>query len=112
MTRERLRLYRRILETHRALPPHHRKLGDAMVKAEFRMHAHADQSFLLQFERQWRDYLTVLRNQLASEPSRSAPSSAHAPAQALGRELSDDELAALSAEQRVSLIEALERKPE
>ena len=112
MTRERMRLYRRILETHRALPPQHKKLGDAMAKAEFRKHANADESFLLQFERQWRDYLTVLRNQLASEPSRSAPASAHTPAHALGRELSDDELAALSAEQRVSLFEALERKPE
>ena len=90
-----IKLFRDILKAHRALPPAHRKLGDSMVKQEFRQHQNATPNFLFQFERQWRDYLQQLRVQtLRGEP--------------VGRALSDEDIMALSDEQRNALAQALD----
>ncbi len=95
-TRAALKLYRNIRVAHRALPPAHRRLGDDYVRHEFRQHRLAAPSFLMQFERQWRDYLQLLRVQAARGDISS------------GRSLSEDEIAELSEEQRVSLVQALD----
>lgn len=94
-TRAVLKLYRDIRVAHRSLPPTHRKLGDAYVQQEFRQHRGARLEFLAHFERQWRDYLTQLRGQAAR-------------GDVLGRSLSNEEIEALSDEQRNSLATALE----
>ena len=94
----RLALYRQILRTHeRLLPADARALGNAYVKAEFELHRDASANFAVQFERQWRDYLITLR---ASNPDDAA---------SIGREMSDDEIAALSDEQKVQLLKIREQ---
>ena len=92
----RLALYRSILRAHaKYLPPNARDLGDAYVKREFQLHRGASESFLSQFERQWRDYLTTLRAGAGNE-------------EPIGRELTADEVAALSDEQKVQLLKIKE----
>lgn len=87
----RLALYRSILRAHQSqLPEEHRALGDAYVKAEFRLHREAEPQFAAQFDRQWRDYLGQLLR----------PSADGAP----GRAMTEDEVAALSDEQKVQLL--------
>ena len=63
-----------------------------MVRAEFRAHRGADDTFLMQFERQWRDYLTMVRQ-----------------SSGVGRGLTGDEVSALSEEQRVQLTKVAEK---
>ena len=93
-----LALFRSILRAHQKyLPPTHRELGDSYVKAEFRLHRGASANFLTQFERQWRDYLTTLRVSSGAEGA------------SLGREMTADEIAALSDEQKVKLLEIREK---
>ena len=83
-----LALYRSILRAHqRYLPPSARELGDAYVKSEFELHRGASAGFMAQFEREWRDYLTTLA--VADKDGAS------------GREMTADEVAALSDEQKV-----------
>mmetsp|Transcript_32434 Transcript_32434/g.64666 ORF Transcript_32434/g.64666 Transcript_32434/m.64666 type:complete len:113 (-) Transcript_32434:50-388(-) len=89
-----LSLYRQILRAHRKLPEAQRELGDAYVKAEFRLHRGASATFALQFERQWRDYLTVL-----SRPEDDGT---------VGRVMTPEEVAALSDEQKVQLLKIRE----
>jgi len=96
-TRAVLKLYRDIRVAHRNLPSTHRKLGDGYVQQEFRQHRTAAPSFMAQFERQWRDYLQMLRGQAAR-------------GDVLGRSLSDQEIADLNEEQRSSLAQALDEK--
>ena len=92
----RLALYRSILRAHeRYLPADARQLGDAYVKAEFGLHREASPDFLTQFERQWRDYLTTLRTMNPEE-------------ELIGREMTADEIAALSDEQKVQLLKIRE----
>lgn len=87
-----LALYRDILRAHqRYLPPDARELGDAYVRHEFTEHRNASADFMLQFERQWRDYLTTIRSSDTEEP--------------IGRAMTADEVAALSDEQKVQLRE-------
>ena len=91
----RLALYRDILRAHqRFLPADARQLGDAYVKAEFKLHKGASESFLMQFERQWRDYLTTLKLSNADG--------------AIGREMTAEEIATLSDEQKIKLLEIRE----
>ncbi|KAM4792440.1 succinate dehydrogenase assembly factor 3, mitochondrial isoform 1-T1 [Cyanocitta cristata] len=47
------RLYRRILQLHRALPPALRHLGDRYVKEEFRRHKAAGPAEAQRFLREW-----------------------------------------------------------
>ncbi|XP_053805694.1 succinate dehydrogenase assembly factor 3, mitochondrial isoform X1 [Vidua macroura] len=47
------RLYRRILQLHRALPPALRDLGDRYVKEEFRRHKAAGPAEAQRFLREW-----------------------------------------------------------
>ncbi|KAL9868495.1 succinate dehydrogenase assembly factor 3, mitochondrial isoform 2-T2 [Geothlypis trichas] len=47
------RLYRRILQLHRALPPALRDLGDRYVKEEFRRHRVAGPAEAQRFLREW-----------------------------------------------------------
>lgn len=47
------RLYRRILQLHRALPPALRDLGDRYVKEEFRRHRAAGPAEAQRFLREW-----------------------------------------------------------
>ena len=92
----RLALYRSIIRAHQHyLPADARQLGDAYVRSEFTLHRDASATFMVQFERQWRDYLTTLRASDADAP--------------LGREMTADEVAALSDEQKVQLRAYLER---
>ena len=94
----RLALYRDILRAHQKfLPANARELGDAYVKKEFIEHRTASPEFLGQFERQWRDYLTVLRRDDGASED-----------QLIGRDLTADEIAALSDEQKVKLLEIKE----
>lgn len=90
-----LSLYRQILRAHqRCLPPAHRELGDTYVRTEFRLHKGAKDTFLVQFERQWRDYLKqVIRNNEETE---------------VGRDMSTAEIDALSDEQKVQLLKIRE----
>ena len=90
----RLALYRSILRAHqRYLPADARELGDAYVRSEFALHRNASANFVAQFERQWRDYLTTLR---ASEEGD------------IGREMTPEEVADLSDEQKVQLLKIRE----
>ena len=91
----RLALYRSILRAHqRYLPPDARALGDAYVKEEFALHKDASDNFMVQFDRQWRDYLTTLRATDAEAP--------------IGREMTAEEVAALSDEQKIQLLKIRE----
>lgn len=72
------------------LPAAARELGDGYVRAEFRLHRGASETFMPQFERQWRDYLTTLRR---------APTEG-----TIGRQMTSEEVAALSDEQKVQLM--------
>jgi len=90
-----LALYRQILRAHTKLPVAHRELGDAYVREEFRAHRGASAAFLVEFERQWRDYLQqVLRPEMHD--------------QGLGREMTAGEVAALNDEQKVQLLKIRE----
>ena len=64
------------------------------MRAEFQLHRDASADFKVQFERQWRDYLTTL---LVEHKDGN-----------IGRELSSEEIAALSDEQKVKLLEIRE----
>ena len=77
-----------------ALPAAQRELGDAYVKSEFRSHRDADAKFLAAFESQWREYLGVLRSQSVDAP---------------GRDLTADELSAMSDEQKVQVVDIYEK---
>jgi len=91
----RLALYRSILRAHqRLLPPEARELGDAYVKEEFKLHRDAAPNFLVQFERQWRDYLTSLK--VTQNEG------------VIGREMTPDEVASLSDDQKVQLLKIRE----
>eukprot|EP00316_Scyphosphaera_apsteinii_P003283 CAMPEP_0119346942 /NCGR_PEP_ID=MMETSP1333-20130426/108267_1 /TAXON_ID=418940 /ORGANISM="Scyphosphaera apsteinii, Strain RCC1455" /LENGTH=99 /DNA_ID=CAMNT_0007359467 /DNA_START=29 /DNA_END=328 /DNA_ORIENTATION=- len=92
MPRSLVKLYREILTAHRELPPMHRRLGDDYVRLEFRQHRGAADSFMMPFERQWRDYLLQLRR------------AGHG-----GRDLTDDELLSLSDEQKEKLGTVFEK---
>ena len=86
-----LSLYRQILRAHgRHLSAGHRELGDSYVRTEFRLHRNAKPEFLVQFERQWRDYLKQVVRGTKDE--------------AIGRDMSAAEIEALSDEQKVQLI--------
>ena len=76
------------------LPAAQRELGDAYVKSEFRSHRDADAKFLAAFESQWREYLGVLRSQSVDAP---------------GRDLTADELSAMSDEQKVQVVDIYEK---
>ena len=92
-----LSLYRDILRAHQKyLPGDARELGDSYVKAEFRLHADASDSFKVQFERTWRDYLTTLR---VADPDRP---------EAIGRDMTSDEMGSLSDEQKIQLLKIRE----
>eukprot|EP01065_Artemidia_motanka_P011839 TRINITY_DN16458_c0_g1_i1.p2 TRINITY_DN16458_c0_g1~~TRINITY_DN16458_c0_g1_i1.p2 ORF type:complete len:136 (+),score=61.21 TRINITY_DN16458_c0_g1_i1:58-408(+) len=98
---ESLRLYRTILRAHgRVLPPQHRDLGDAYVKAEFRKHRQVKPEFANAFYTEWFRYLQHL----------VAPSGG-----GIGRSLTDEEMAVLSDEQREKLDglqQGLQRRPQ
>ena len=92
-----LALYRDILRAHqRHLPVDARVLGDSYVRTEFALHRDASADFKVQFERQWRDYLTTLKLQ---DP--------HADGK-IGREMTPEEVGALSDEQKVQLLKIRE----
>ena len=94
-SRNHLSLYRQLLRAHaQRLPAAQRELGDAYVKSEFRSHRDADAKFLAAFESQWREYLGVLRSQ---------------PVDAPGRDLTADELSAMSDEQKVQVVDIYEK---
>ena len=81
-------LLRSILRLHKLrLPSDQQALGDAYVKAEFKLHRDAKPEFVAKFMAEWQSYRDPLAN------SRNWPS---AP-------LSADQLASLSGEQREQL---------
>ncbi|KAH9948714.1 ACN9-domain-containing protein [Amylocystis lapponica] len=56
-----LPLFRRILRTHRSLPPEMRSLGDNYIKAEFRRHKDiTNKVHIIGFLSQWKVYLDEL----------------------------------------------------
>lgn len=62
MMHKALRLYRHILQQHRALPPQMRKLGNEYVKSEFSLHKSVTKEIQLKkFYDAWENYLYVLR---------------------------------------------------
>lgn len=90
-----LALYRRILRAHEHfLPLEQRQLGDAYVKLEFRQHRGASSSFLAQFERQWRDYLMLVRRPADGR---------------IGRNLTPEEVAALNDDQKLQILKLREQ---
>ncbi|XP_032545173.1 succinate dehydrogenase assembly factor 3, mitochondrial [Chiroxiphia lanceolata] len=62
--RPRGRLYRRILQLHRALPPALRDLGDRYVKEEFRRHRAAGPAEAQRFLREWENYAALIQQQI------------------------------------------------
>ena len=57
-------LYRALLKIHNAkLPPELRTMGNAYVKAEFRLHKTAKPEFVSTFMSQWNDYYDQLSSQ-------------------------------------------------
>lgn len=90
-----LALFRRILRAHRKLPVEMRLLGDNYVVAEFRKHKDAPPQFVPAFMSEWSQYADYVEAQTVQ---RKLPDMA-----LLGRELSAEELRALSDEQRVQL---------
>jgi hypothetical protein len=57
-------LYRALLKIHNAkLPPELRNMGNAYVKAEFRLHKSAKPEFVNTFMTQWNDYYVQLSQQ-------------------------------------------------
>ena len=90
-----LALYRSILRAHQQyLPEAHRDLGDGYVRAEFGLHRDASPEFKVQFERQWRDYLTTLH--VTHKDG------------VMGKEMTPEEVAALNDEQKVQLLKIRE----
>jgi hypothetical protein len=86
-----LTLYRRILRAHKTrLPDHLRKLGDAYVREEFKRHKKADAKWLVNFYREWNDYVAMVEQQKVVDGN-------------LGAELSPDHVAAMSDEQKAQL---------
>ena len=95
-----LSLYRQILRAHQHhLPATHRELGNTYVRTEFRLHQGAKPDFLQQFERHWRDYLKVI-----SKPPKPDDSGT-----VFGRDMTTQEIDALSDDQRVKLLEIREK---
>lgn len=108
-----LNLYRRILRLHRAkLPPDMRPLGDSYVTDEFRRHKDAKEEFVSKFLIEWKHYADQLEHQpdlgkhgfdaLRSEEA-IAKEEAAMDALEIGRHLSEEELEALSGEQKLQL---------
>ncbi|CAG8482395.1 7424_t:CDS:1 [Funneliformis caledonium] len=63
-------LYRKILRSHRSLPPSLRSIGDNYVKAEFRRHKDITNPIhIVGFLDQWQAYLDVLETQINSAKS-------------------------------------------
>ncbi|XP_050183496.1 succinate dehydrogenase assembly factor 3, mitochondrial [Myiozetetes cayanensis] len=58
------RLYRRLLQLHRALPPALRDLGDRYVKEEFRRHRAAGPAEAQRFLREWENYAALIQQQI------------------------------------------------
>ena len=85
-----LSLYKQIMRLHQAMEPEMRSIGDAYVRSEFRAHRGASEAQLHTFERAWRDYATLLQVQSGAAP---------------GRDLTAEEAAAMSPEQRTALAE-------
>jgi hypothetical protein len=87
-------LYRRILRLHRQkLSFALRALGDQYVQTEFRQHRGAQPEFMEQFTAQWTDYAETLEKQSKNEDNN-----------AIGRDLTEGELDALSEEQTEQLL--------
>ena len=90
-----LLLYRRILRLHRQLPVELRQLGDSYVSAEFKKHKSAKPQFIPGFVAEWTRYIELVEAQVSPAGKIDV--------KPVGRELSADELRALSEEQRVQL---------
>ncbi|NWU06406.1 SDHF3 factor, partial [Cephalopterus ornatus] len=63
------RLYRRLLQLHRALPPALRDLGDRYVKEEFRRHRAAGPAEAQRFLREWE--ATLIQQQINEDKQNS-----------------------------------------
>ena len=88
-----LSLYRRILRSHRSMPPEMRELGDKYVIAEFKKHKTAQAQFVPAFISEWTRYIEFVEAQMVSSAGASPT----------GRELTSHELGTLSDEQKVQL---------
>lgn len=89
-----LTLYKMIRKVHvRLLPPEMRDIADPMLKQEFRSHLDSDdsQTYMGQFVEKWIDYYEQMSNVQNIEE--------------LGRDMTEDEKAFLSEEQKESLSE-------
>lgn len=86
-------LYRTILRLHTALPAEIRGVGDAYVREEFRRHKDADAKFVGQFLEQWEAYAADIARSI------SVPGAVSLESAGPGRDLSADDIAALSEEQ-------------
>ncbi|NXU90692.1 SDHF3 factor, partial [Xiphorhynchus elegans] len=64
-----LRLYRRVLRLHRALPPALRALGDRYAREEFRRHRGARPGAARRFLREWE--AKVLQQQISEDKKNS-----------------------------------------
>lgn len=90
MTPRGVSLLRSILREHRIrLPPDLRKMGDAYVKEEFRLHKMAKMSHLQHFYIEWESYLKQMQ---ASDKT-------------IGKDLDPKTISQLSPEQRAKLSE-------
>ena len=101
-----VRLYRRVLRLHRQkLPAVQRAMGDEYVKKEFRAHQmlEPDSEFHAPFQSAWEDYCAKLDAFKPLEGSRGWSKDGIREEMRLGRNMSQEEIASLSEEQRDQL---------
>ena len=99
-------LYRRVLRLHRQkLPAVQRSIGDEYVKKEFRAHQSLpeDSEFHAPFAKAWDDYCVQLEAFKPLEGSKGWSKEGIRNEMRLGKEMSAEEIAALSDEQREQL---------
>ena len=99
-------LYRRVLRLHRQkLPAVQRAVGDEYVKKEFRAHQSLpdDSEFQRPFAEAWDDYCAQLESFKPLEGSKGWSKDAIREEMRLGRDMSPEDMAALSDEQREQL---------
>ena len=101
-----LRLYRRLYKVHgQFLSVEQRMLGDRFVRTEFRRHVQVSPRDAGLFYKGWCDYLRQLEAGAALQQRRGLGLSGSARAAgATGRDMTPDELAMLSDEQRERLV--------
>uniref|UniRef100_T1JG45 Succinate dehydrogenase assembly factor 3, mitochondrial n=1 Tax=Strigamia maritima TaxID=126957 RepID=T1JG45_STRMM len=94
-------LYKTILRLHRSLPKNAQLIGDLYVKDEFRRHKNANTQEVKIFMKEWSEYAVILATQV--NPSKAQTK--------VGKDLNENQLDSLRAEQVAQLYELLKATP-